>query len=108
MCVKTAGGANSVDPDQTFQNVASDLGQHCARPACLNTSGIYGMFHFFHVETKLFHEYFKYSDKNRYVGVTVSQVTTFPIRLHVHQAKTDQPAHLHSLIKSLCRVSVGS
>ena len=39
MCIATAGlVTNIVDPDQTPQNAASDLGLHCLlRPVCPNT-----------------------------------------------------------------------
>ena len=46
ICLKTAGWvANSVDPDQTPRNAASDLGLHCLlEPVCSNTQGNYDIF----------------------------------------------------------------
>ena len=44
--------ANSVDPDQTPQSAASDLGLHCLqRPICSNTSGCYGICYSYRVAT---------------------------------------------------------
>ena len=88
MCLKTV--ANSVDPDQTPQSAASEMGLHCLlRPVCPNTWGKY--------DIQVFVAHDPFYQGLAQVGRVKAQMTLWTA---ADSAYPDQPMHPCNLIRA--------
>ena len=77
--------ANSVDPDQMLQNVASDLGLYCLlRHVCLNTWGKYSSV--FYATNRIKNSFV--IQKSNTVNVLKFHTPKFLIKKHMQTVKT--------------------